>query len=232
MNRIQKTSLVILICVGGTLCAQTKNDLPLQKGISVQMAITSHATPMTEADYSDAWIVTVTSDGDLYFGVEAVTREDLAAAMKKRPRNPATKLYIKVDARASFSDMKAALAAARSNSFEEPVLLTSQQKTALEGRIVSPKGLKVRVMPSRNQEAIRVQLSAQGGQTSPSLTINGEVVAWPNLEATLKRQLQGQMERTVRVEASDDVPFAAIAHVLDEAKGDGATLALPSYHSL
>ncbi len=48
----------------------------LQKGVSVQMAVTSNATPMPEADNPDAWIVTITSDGSLYLGTHPVSPPD------------------------------------------------------------------------------------------------------------------------------------------------------------
>ncbi len=220
-----------ILTLAGILIARGVTPQARQAGISVQMAATRHAFPVPDADRPDAWIVTVTADGHLYFGVEAVNPDDLTDALKKRLRNSANRLYIKADERAVFSNVKAALAAARSNCFKEPVLLTSQPRSAPEGAIVPPKGFMVRVMPSSNPDAIRVQLSARG-QTLLSLMIDGKVVGWPDFESVLQRSLHGRTEKTVQIEASDDVPFAAIAHVLDEAQAGGAILELPSYHSL
>ena len=54
----------------------------LQKGVSVQMASTTGAAQLADADNPDAWIVTVTANGDLYFGVDPVTPENLLEMMK------------------------------------------------------------------------------------------------------------------------------------------------------
>ena len=61
----------------------------LQRGVSVKMAATSSAPSMPEADDADAWIVTVTENNDLYFGVDPVTPQGLLDAMKIRPRRAA-----------------------------------------------------------------------------------------------------------------------------------------------
>ena len=72
----------------------------------MQMATTSNATPMPEADNKGAWIVAVSGSGQLYFGTQAVTPEALFEEMKSHPRNREQKLYIKADARAPFAKVK------------------------------------------------------------------------------------------------------------------------------
>jgi len=47
----------------------------LRRGVSVQEAVTQHATTMPEADEDDAWVVAVTADGKLYFGADPVTAD-------------------------------------------------------------------------------------------------------------------------------------------------------------
>ena len=64
----------------------------LQRGISVQMATSNHAAPMPEADREDAWIVTITTDGRIYFGTDQVTAEGLAEQMKIHPDRKSTRL--------------------------------------------------------------------------------------------------------------------------------------------
>jgi len=59
----------------------------LQKGISVQLAVTSNAAPMPDADSEEAWIVAVAADGRMYFGIDPVTPEGLADKMKSRPHD-------------------------------------------------------------------------------------------------------------------------------------------------
>jgi len=204
---------------------------PMQKGMSVELAVTSNAAPMPDADNEDAWIITVAADGGLYLGVDPVTADGLAGEMKRRPRRREQKLYIKADAHAPFADVKTALAAARANFFEAPVLLTSQPAPAAAGTIVPPRGLEVLIAPSSTAEAIEVQLSGSG-QTPPTLRVNSEAVSWPDLPGTLKRLLRSRSTKVVRVEANDGVPFAAIVHVIDAARAEGAVVALPSYHSI
>jgi biopolymer transport protein ExbD len=214
------------VLAAGSSVAQT-----LQKGISVEMAVTANATPMPAADDANAWIVAVARDGSIFFGTEKLSAESLAGAMKSRPRDRQQKLYIKADARAPFASVKSALGAARSSLFEEAVLLTSQPGSATPGTIVPAKGLEVRIIPLANAGTTVVQLSSSG-EAPPTLRINNEAVSWSDLPSTLKRIIRSQGVKIVQVEADDGVPFAAIVAVLDEARGDGAMLALPSFHSI
>ena len=117
---------VCLIALASVSNAMSHTGQVLQKGVSVAMVVTNNASPMWEADRADAWIVTITENGNLYFGVDPVTPESLMEAMKSRPRNREQKLYIKADARASFADVKRVLEAARADLFQTAVLLTSQ----------------------------------------------------------------------------------------------------------
>ena len=106
-----------LVCAAaiatGAIVAQTIAQTPaLQKGVSVQMAVTNNATPMPEADKQDAWILAVTATGQVYFGTEAVSAEQLSEEMKTRPRNRNAELYVKADARAPYASVKKTLEAA------------------------------------------------------------------------------------------------------------------------
>ena len=87
MKCLRYMSLIAGVAVGA-IAPQTLAQSPaLQKGVSVQMAITNNATPMPEADKKDAWIVAVTAPGQLYFGTDAVSAEQLSEEMKAHPRN-------------------------------------------------------------------------------------------------------------------------------------------------
>jgi len=231
MNRILEVCLVGLTLVASAVAANDAAAQTLRKGISVEMAITKNAAPTPEADDENAWIVTVLRDGALYFGTDRVTPEGLLDRMTRTPRNRSQKLYIKADARAPFASVKSALGAARSSFFEEAVLLTSQPGSATPGTIVPPKGLEGRIIPLANAGTTVVRLSSSG-EAPPTLRINNEAVSWSDLPSTLKRIVRSQGVKMVQVEADDAVPFAAIVAVLDEARGDGATLALPSFHSI
>ena len=54
----------------------------MTKGVSVQMATTSNAMPMPEADRTDAWIVAVTGSGQLYFGTQSVTPSSISKVFR------------------------------------------------------------------------------------------------------------------------------------------------------
>lgn len=74
----------------------------MQKGVSVDMAPTSNAQPMPAADQDKAWVVSVSSDGRLFFRADPVTRAALVDEMIRTPRIRNENIYIKADARAPF----------------------------------------------------------------------------------------------------------------------------------
>jgi len=85
----------------------------MQRGISVQLAPTSSAVPVPDADKQGALIITVTENGALYFGVDPVSADALAEQIKVRVSRRAQSLYIKADARAPYADVVKVLDAAR-----------------------------------------------------------------------------------------------------------------------
>jgi biopolymer transport protein ExbD len=220
MNRILEVCLAGLSVVVSVAAANTAAAQTLQKGISVGMAVTKNAAPMPEADSPDAWIVTITAKGDLFFGLESVTPEGLLEAMRSRPRNRLAKLYIKADAGALFADVEKALQAGPTVGFEEPVLLTSQPEQAAPGTIVPPNGLEVLVAPS-SSEAIMVHV-LDTGVSKPAVRVNGADVSVDVLRNTLGRMLQTRKERLVVVKAAGTLRFAQVAEVIDACRGAGA----------
>src|SRR5579863_974443 len=108
----------------------------LQQGVSVQMAMTNNAQPVPAADDQDAWVIAVTADGKLFFGVHPETSEGLLEQMKINPRRRDQNVYIKADARAPFGEVKEALQAARLGGFNSPVLLTVQRDAVQPGVLV------------------------------------------------------------------------------------------------
>jgi len=201
----------------------------LQRGISVQMAVTNNAATMPDADNQNAWIVTVAADGNLYFGIDPVTRDGLAEVMIRTPRNREQKLYIKADARAQFASVKAALGPVRASNFEDVVLLASQPASHADGTMVPPKGIEVQLGNPGSGGAIVVRLS--GPAQGSTLTVNDRRVTSTEFGSTLKSIVHSHAQ-VVRVEANDAVPFGDVMHVIDEAHAAGATVALPIYHSL
>ena len=185
----------------------------LQQGISVQMATTSNATPMPEADENDAWIVTVTSDGRFYFGTRPVTSAELNEVMKTTPHHRDQNLYIKADARSPFADVERALTIARTNLFSSPVLLTTQPETPALGKLVAPKGLEVSV--SSPGSATTIVEVTKSSQSAPDVRVDNKDVHLPDLQRALNQSLQKQNERVVVLRADGQLPFAQVAQVID-----------------
>ena len=202
---------------------RTGNTQQLQRGISVQMAQTSTAAPMPEADNQDAWIVSVTADGTLYFGLDPVTPSELSDKMKSRPRNRDQRLYIKADARAQFADVRRVLTAAQEVYFNPAVFLASQASPA-SGAVVPPMGLEVQVGPHSNKATIVVQINA--GQPSPMLELNDQPVAVTALPDSLRRLLENQGDTPVLVKTSGPVTFAPVLQVIDICHSVGAKVML------
>jgi|HubBroStandDraft_1064217.scaffolds.fasta_scaffold01572_6 biopolymer transport protein ExbD len=196
----------------------------LQRGISVQLAATSNAAPMPDADNQNAWIVTLADDGSLYFGIDPVTRDGLVDEMIRTPRSREQKLYIKADARAPYADVEYVFKAARTAGFDAPVFLTAQPESAAPGSIVPPKGLEVFATAPSNGDSVAVQIGT--GQPSPTLKINNADASLAALQNTLRRLLTNQNEKVVVVKAAGSVPFGQVAYVMDVARSTGAKVVL------
>jgi biopolymer transport protein ExbD len=196
----------------------------LQKGVSVQMAATINATAFPQADNEDAWIVAITADGSLYFGVKPVSIASLTEEMKSTPRRREARLYVKADARAPFDAVKQALHAAQKDLFETAVLLTEQQQHAAEASIVPPQGLEVGLaLPST--AAMVVELHSSGRPT-PALKVNDQELSWSALETALAEASQGGRVKRVVLEADGSLPFDEIVKVIDLSRSLGAKVAV------
>jgi biopolymer transport protein ExbD len=198
----------------------------LQRGVSVQMAVTSNAQPVPSADDEDAWVVTVTDTGKLFFGARAVTSAELMEEMKINPRRRDQTLYIKADARAPFADVKMALDAARVGLFDTPVLLTAQPEHPQPGTMVQPKGLPVRLSPPASSEAMVVEVHAPAAEL-PAVEVNHQQIPWQDLHNNLIQIFQNRSEKLVVVTADDQLPFAQVARVIDVCRSTGATVLSP-----
>jgi biopolymer transport protein ExbD len=229
MNRILEVCLIgLALAVNVTLAASAQSP-ELQRGISVELAATSNASPMPEADMNDAWIVAVTADGSLYFGVDPVDTEGLTNDMTTHPREHTAKLYIKADARAPFAKVEKVLEIGRTVGFESAVLLTSQAEPPAQGGIVSPKGLEVLVGPPLPAGTVATVVQVlSSDQQSPSLRINGDQIPWPALQSTLKRHFQKGDQRLVLLKADEQLRFADIVQVIDACQSLGAKVVLPT----
>ncbi len=208
------------------LYSARSNAQQLQQGISVQMPPATNSAPIPEADDENAWIVTVTADGSLYFGIDPVTPESLLDEMKRRPRNRDAKLYIKADARAPFARVEKALADARVDLFEDSVLLTNQSGSSAPGTMASPKGLEVLLAPPASSRPIEVQLGNSGEHT-PTLKINNRQIPLANLPNMLAQIFQNHAEKVVLLKADAQLPFADVVHAIDACHATGAQVILP-----
>jgi biopolymer transport protein ExbD len=193
----------------------------LQKGISVQLATSSNAVPMPEADNENAWIVTVTTDGRTYFGSEQVTTDGLTDQMKIRPRNRAARLYIKADAGAPFRSVRQVLSAARVDLFDDVILLTLQQDAAQTDAVVSPKGLDVWIGSEDGPNPVTVQISSE--QESTIFKVNHEAVVPSELQSRLGQLFDNRAGRIVVLKASGQVPYAQVVRAIDACRAAGAS---------
>jgi biopolymer transport protein ExbD len=194
----------------------------MQKGVSVEMATANYAMPMPAADDRNAWIVTLTDNGSLYFGVNAVTVEKLADDLQRHPRERGQMLYVKSDSRTRFADVERVLEAASEAGFDAPVLLTSQTKTVHRGAIVPPNGLEVwTASSSSDEQSINMQVLAERNSL-PILKINDEQVPWSALQSKLDQLLRNRPDKAILLEADEKLSYAQVVHVIDVCHSSGA----------
>lgn len=218
---------LVAAVTGVAVLEAVSQSAPLQKGVSVQMAGSNNAIPMAEADKQDAWIVTVTAPGQIYFGTEAVTSEQLLEEMKTHPRNREAKLYLKADARVPYATVKRALQAAKEVMFDDAVLLTKQPESPALGMMVPPKGFDVLLAPPASSTAVVVQVSSSG-QNAPELKVNDSAVSAANFQTALNQALQNRSDKAVVVNADPQLPFAHVVQIIDAVRSVGAKIVLPA----
>ena len=148
MNRRSQVCLVSLTmgAISGAVFAQSRN-VPLQRGVSVQLAVTSNAVAVPNADKQDALVVALTADGTTYLRGEPFPAPALADTVRTilSTRRDKT-LYIKADARVPYARLVEVIDAVQRSGVEGLTFLTAQQEAADQGRRpVSPKGLELRV---------------------------------------------------------------------------------------
>lgn len=153
MNRRLRASLVslMLAALPGAVFAQSGVSVPLQRGVSVQLPVTSNAVAVPNADNQNALVVALTADGTTYLGVNRLPTSALADSVRNilSTKNEKT-LYIKADARVPYARFVEVIDAVRNSGVDGLTLLTAQQDTADQGRkLVAPKGLEMRVVNPR-----------------------------------------------------------------------------------
>ena len=149
MNRRWQACLVLLVmaAIADAVFAQSGVSVPLQRGVSVQLAVTSNAVAVPNADQPDALVVALTADGSIYLRANPVPTPDLADRVRSMLSTRQDKtLYIKADARVPYARLVEVIDAVQKSGVEGLTFLTAQQDTADQGRRpVSPKGLELRV---------------------------------------------------------------------------------------
>ena len=139
-----------LAALPGAVVAQS-GVIPLQRGVSVQLPVTSNAVAVPNADSQDALVVALTADGATYLGVNRLATPALADSVKKllATRNEKT-LYIKADGRVPYARVVEVIDAVRNSGVDGVTLLTAQQDAPGQGsRLMAPKGLEMRVVNPR-----------------------------------------------------------------------------------
>jgi biopolymer transport protein TolR len=112
----------------------------LQKGVSVDMAQVNNPTPMQDADKEDAMLVSITKDGNVFFGSDKITVDALTTKVKDRLSSNAQnkQVYVKADMRARFGSVVAVVDAVRAAGVDDLGLLTEQRKTTPNGPPTTP----------------------------------------------------------------------------------------------
>ena len=147
MNRRVGVCLVSLLTAMSAVGA-AQQAIPLQRGVSVQMATTRNAVAVPDADTRDALVVALTADGTTYLGGDPVPASNLADRVRSIVSTRSDKtLYIKADARAPYSRLVGIIDAMQTAGITGVTFLTSQQDAADQGqKPVPPKGLEMRVV--------------------------------------------------------------------------------------
>ena len=150
MNRILEACLVSLTmaAIPSAVFAQSNATVPLQRGVSVLMPVTSNAVSVPNADKQDAAVVALTADGSIYFRASRLPLSALADRVTSTlsTRSDRT-LYIKADARVPYARLVEVIDAVQKSGVEGLTLLTAQQDATDQGKSpVPPKGLEMRVV--------------------------------------------------------------------------------------
>ena len=109
---------VVLLIVFLVLPSPPHHSLP------ADLAVASHAVPMPDAEKEDAITVMIARGGRVYFRNYRTTLDDLPRAIEEAVRDgSARKVYVKADARARYSDVKATIDEIRLAGIGEVVFL-------------------------------------------------------------------------------------------------------------
>lgn len=228
MSRLLEVCLVASMLTTGLTPSLGAQSPPLQKGVSVQMAVTRNAVPWPDADNTDALVVTVTDDGRAFMRIEPVAPSALAARLKANLSNkPQKNLYVKADARTPYAQVENVLDAARQAGVGSLILLTAQRGARKPGARVVPQGLEILIAapPGEASNEVAVDLVRSGQQTL-TLKVNNRQISWADLRSTLRHLFENRKEKVVLIKADRTVPFADVVKMSDAGRSAGAEVEL------
>jgi biopolymer transport protein ExbD/biopolymer transport protein TolR len=102
----------------------------LQHGVSVDMAQVNNPEQMPDADKEDALLVAVMRNGDVFFGNDKISVDNLTSKVKDRLANRQDKrVFVRADARAHFGAVVQVVDGVRAAGVDDLGLLTDQRKT-------------------------------------------------------------------------------------------------------
>ena len=96
---------------------------------TVDLARTEHPTTMPGASREDAMLVALTRDGNIFFKTAQVSSDQLPSRIRESLHNGSErKVYLKVDARAKYSDAAAVIVQIRQAGVEDVGIITEQRE--------------------------------------------------------------------------------------------------------
>jgi len=103
----------------------------LQNKVNVDLATSTNATPMDDANKEDSVVVAVTRDSRVYLGQNQTSIANLGSEVRDELENKTSKIvYFRADARAHYGTVMDAIDAVRTAGVEEVGMLTEQQQPA------------------------------------------------------------------------------------------------------
>jgi len=100
----------------------------LQKGTSVEMALTDHPRDMPDADREDAVLLAIARSGNIFLGNQQVAPEDITARVRDMLLNRLDKtVYVKSDARAQYGAVVRVVDEVRAAGVDQVGLLTERR---------------------------------------------------------------------------------------------------------
>lgn len=106
----------------------------LQKGVSVDLATTQNPSDLPDADKEDAVLISVTRSGNIFFGTQQVSQEQITDKVRDALTNKIDKtIYVKSDARAQYGSVVRVVDEVRAAGVDQVGLLTERAKEPGQG---------------------------------------------------------------------------------------------------